>query len=127
MKLSMNKRTFVQTLLASSLATVALTSFAQTAATYPNKPIKIIVPFLAGGTTDILARAVAGELTKAWNASVIVENKPDASGGTRRTEGGRGGFSPHERIVLGLGSLCTRLSAHRLRWWIKWRHISRAS
>jgi tripartite-type tricarboxylate transporter receptor subunit TctC len=76
----MKTRALFQVLFASTLATMALVATAQTAASYPNKPIKIIVPFLAGGTTDILARAVAGELTKSWNASVIVENKPGAGG-----------------------------------------------
>ncbi len=76
----MQKRLFIQTLIVSVLSASAFASVAQTAANYPNKPIKIVVPFLAGGTTDILARAVAGELTKAWNASVIVENKPGAGG-----------------------------------------------
>jgi tripartite-type tricarboxylate transporter receptor subunit TctC len=77
---TMKKRTFVQTLIASALLAVTVPSFAQNAASYPAKPIKIVVPFLAGGTTDILARAVAGELTKAWNATVVVENRPGAGG-----------------------------------------------
>ncbi len=76
----MNKRVLIQTLIAAALAASAGHSQAQTAASYPNKPIKIVVPFLAGGTTDILARAVASELTKAWGSSVIVENKPGAGG-----------------------------------------------
>jgi tripartite-type tricarboxylate transporter receptor subunit TctC len=79
-KKSTGMQILIQAFIASAMVAFALPSAAQTAATYPNKPIKIIVPFLAGGTTDILARAVAGELTKAWNASVIVENKPGAGG-----------------------------------------------
>jgi len=47
--------------------------------TYPNKPIKIIVPVAAGGNVDIVARAVANELTKSWGQSVIVENRPSAA------------------------------------------------
>ena len=47
---------------------------------FPTKPIKIIVPFAAAGTTDILARAVAGELQKNNGWNVIVENKPGAGG-----------------------------------------------
>ncbi len=77
---TMQKRTFVQTILASTILAFALPSWAQSAASYPSKPIKIVVPFLAGGTTDILARAVAAELTKAWGATVVVENKPGAGG-----------------------------------------------
>jgi len=62
---------------------VALSSFhvaAQGAATYPNKPIKIVVPFPPGGATDILARAIGVELQKTFNQSVIVENKPGGGG-----------------------------------------------
>jgi tripartite-type tricarboxylate transporter receptor subunit TctC len=53
---------------------------AQSAASYPNKPIKIVVPFTAAGTTDILARAVGVEMQKAWGQTVVVENRPGAGG-----------------------------------------------
>ena len=55
---------------------------AQGATSYPNKPIKIVVPFPPGGATDILARAIGFELQKAWGQSVIIENKPGAGGNT---------------------------------------------
>jgi tripartite-type tricarboxylate transporter receptor subunit TctC len=55
---------------------------AQGAANYPNKPIRIVVPFPPGGATDILARAIGFELQKAWGQSVIIENKPGAGGNT---------------------------------------------
>jgi tripartite-type tricarboxylate transporter receptor subunit TctC len=47
----------------------------------PGKPVRIIVGFAAGGPTDTQARALANEMAKVLNATVIVENKPGASGG----------------------------------------------
>jgi tripartite-type tricarboxylate transporter receptor subunit TctC len=59
------------TLLASPLAM---------AQNWPTKPIKLIIPFAAGGTTDILGRLLAQQLTKDLGQNVIVENKPGAGG-----------------------------------------------
>lgn len=47
---------------------------------YPSQPIKIIVPFVAGGTTDLIGRLVAERLKKSFNLSVVVENRPGAGG-----------------------------------------------
>jgi tripartite-type tricarboxylate transporter receptor subunit TctC len=59
-------------------ATVAAPSAAQDK--WPSKPITYIVPFAAGGTTDVLARVIASKLGPALGASVIVDNKPGAGG-----------------------------------------------
>ena len=73
------KRLFTQSLCAlSAIFFIAFNSSSQTA--WPNKPVRIIVPFAAGGTTDILARAIAPELTKAFGQPFIVENRAGAGG-----------------------------------------------
>lgn len=64
--------------LALSVFATALLSPHVVAETWPSKPIQLIVPFGAGGTTDLLARLVADGLSKGLNQKVIVENKPGA-------------------------------------------------
>jgi tripartite-type tricarboxylate transporter receptor subunit TctC len=60
--------------------TLALFAAGASAQSYPTKPIRIVVPYAAGGTSDILARQIGPELNKAWGQPVVVENKPGANG-----------------------------------------------
>ncbi len=63
-------------LAAAALLAVSIGASAQ----YPAKPIRIIVPYQAGGTSEVMARAVGDQLTAAWKQPVVIENRP--GGGT---------------------------------------------
>src|SRR3954447_25445232 len=49
------------------------------AQSYPSKPLRMVVPYTAGGPADLLVRALGQKLTDAWGQQVIVENKPGAN------------------------------------------------
>jgi tripartite-type tricarboxylate transporter receptor subunit TctC len=63
-----------------ALALLALHAKGVSAQTYPNKPIRIIVPFVAGGAVDTLARMMGAKLSESLGQPVIVENRPGAGG-----------------------------------------------
>lgn len=63
---------------AATLATVPLA--AQAADKWPTKPLRLIIPFAAGGNTDVVARLIAPHIEKAVGQTVVVENRPGAAG-----------------------------------------------
>jgi tripartite-type tricarboxylate transporter receptor subunit TctC len=73
--MTMHRRHFLAA--ASSLAVASPTSWAQA---YPNKPIKLVVPFPPGGGADNLARAVAPKLAEYLGQAIVIDNKPGAGG-----------------------------------------------
>ncbi len=75
--MNLNRRIFTAAAVASTLA---LGSTAALAQAYPAKPITLVVPFTAGGPTDVVARTLAATMTKSLGQTVLVENKIGAGG-----------------------------------------------
>lgn len=76
--MTLRRRIFTQAYLFSALA--LLSGWTQAQQAWPTKPVRMVVPFAPGGTTDILARAIAPELTRAFGQTFYVENKAGAGG-----------------------------------------------
>ena len=82
--MAMDRRSFAAAIGASLTLPSSLVAMAQAA--WPNKPIRYIVPFAPGGTTDILARVVGEKLAIALGQPLIVENKPGQGGSAGAAE-----------------------------------------
>ena len=85
----MSSKTLCRMLLGVSLLGSSLVAWSQTAATFPNKPVKWIVPFAPGGPTDTISRVIALRLTNIWGQAVVVENRSGASGNIGAEYGAR--------------------------------------
>ncbi|WP_140629906.1 tripartite tricarboxylate transporter substrate binding protein BugE [Methylibium rhizosphaerae] len=73
----MQRRTLTVTVVAAAMAAVAPLAFGQA---YPSKPVKLIVPFAPGGTTDIVARVISEKINAPLGQTMIVENKAGGGG-----------------------------------------------
>ena len=96
-----SKRIFVTAIaaLGAVAATISAPAFAQDK--WPSKPIKYVVPFPPGGTTDILARLISAKLATALGQPVLVENKPGAGGNIGLDAIAK---SPADGYTIGLGT-----------------------
>src|SRR3954469_14822051 len=65
--------------MAAAIFAASGTSAQSPAARYPEKPIKIIVPFAPGGSTDILARVIGQKMSENWGQQVIIQTRPGAA------------------------------------------------
>ncbi|HEY6239505.1 MAG TPA: tripartite tricarboxylate transporter substrate-binding protein, partial [Burkholderiales bacterium] len=81
---------------------------------YPNKPIRIVVPFASGGTSDILARALGPHLTTAWGQPVIVENRTGANGNVGADFVAKSDKDGYTLLITHLGGLVISASVYKL-------------
>src|SRR5262249_12376486 len=72
-----------------ALAVLALDAGSAAAQTYPSRPIRIVVPFVAGGAVDALARMMGAKLSETLGQPVIVENRPGAAGNVAADAGAK--------------------------------------
>ena len=73
-------KAWMKTIITLVLAVIALPALAQSDAAFPARPIRLVVPFAAGGGNDLLARVISQRLQTAWGQAVLVDNKPGAAG-----------------------------------------------
>jgi tripartite-type tricarboxylate transporter receptor subunit TctC len=98
----MNRITRRTLCLAGLALALAPTAWAQSA--WPTKPVRIVVPFAPGGTTDLLARALAPELSRAFGQQFIIDNKPGAGGNIGAAEVAR---APNDGYTFLMGTVGT--------------------
>jgi len=98
-----------------ALASCCLTLVhAQTTSSYPNKPIKIIVPFPAGGTSDVLARMVGQKWTEAWGQPVVIENRPGSNGNLVADVLAKSAPDGYTLILMDVGNLVISPALYKL-------------
>ena len=81
---------------------------------YPNKPIKIIVPYPPGGTSDILARAIGQKLTDSLGQTIVVENKPGANGNLGADFVSKSAPDGYTLLLADIGALAISPSLYKL-------------
>ncbi|PJX28029.1 hypothetical protein CAP48_02275 [Advenella sp. S44] len=107
----MNKKLlkFLLCVISASAAFIPLTLHAET---FPSRPITIIVPFTAGGATDVLTRSIAEGMTKELGQSVIVTNLPGAGGSIGQARAARSSADGYTMLLGNVGTLAANASLY---------------
>ena len=103
-------KTTVNALVCSAALMLAAVCQAQTApGTYPNQPVRMIVPFAAGGPTDVIARVVAQKLTESLGQQFFVENLPGVGGNTGTARAAKSPANGYTLVVVSTGFIVNPL------------------
>ncbi len=108
----MNKRHFLLTA-AAALTVVAAPALAQTGA-YPNKPIRIVVPFPAGGTSDVLARLFGQKMSEKLGQTVVVENRAGSAGNVGADLVAKSPADGYTFVLMDVGNLTISPALYKL-------------
>jgi tripartite-type tricarboxylate transporter receptor subunit TctC len=95
-----------------SLAALLFVALQAAAQSWPSKPIRIVVPYPPGGSSDIIARAISQPLSEALKQTVIVENKPGANGNTG-TDAVAKSTDGHTLLLCDVGALAITASVYK--------------
>ncbi len=90
-----------------AMAALCVAAFPAAAQTYPDRPVKLVVPFPPGGVTDVLGRLVSQKLSERWGQPVVIENRAGAGGNIGTEYGAR---AAPDGYTLTLGSIATAIS-----------------
>lgn len=106
----MQKRGFIAAL----SAALALLAWPAAAQTWPAKTIKIVVPFPAGGTSDVLARMIGQKMTEHWGQPVVIENKPGSNGNLGADAVAKSAPDGYTLVLMDVGNLAISPSLYKL-------------
>jgi len=111
------KKTFTRRMALTTLSSLALlgagSALAQAQTAYPSQPIKFVVPYPAGGATDVLARMVAQKMQESWQQTVVVENKPGAGGTIGNNQVAKAPADGHT-VLFGIVALVQQMTLMKL-------------
>jgi tripartite-type tricarboxylate transporter receptor subunit TctC len=80
---------------------------------YPNRPVRIVVAFTAGGTTDIIARLIGSQLERRWGQPVVIDNRPGAGGNIGTDHVVKSAPDGYTLLVGSVGPLAVNMSLYR--------------
>ena len=107
--MTINRRTFLAGAAALSLSGLALPVRAQN---WPTRPIRLVVPYPPGGSSDIIARIISQPLSQALGQTVVVENKPGANGNLGAGLVAQSGQDGHSLLLCDVGALAISPSVY---------------